>query len=129
MLCVPLGCIPGSKPSWSLRSVDAPIEPARLVIGEDGVSLVQGPRYVTVRFRDCEAMLAWPDGGRRLIGRDGFVVPVEPTLWAGGSFLTAMLDGAVSAERRIPMPERPAEAIPGPAVSRYERFRARIKRQ
>jgi zinc protease len=109
----------------TLRSADAPIDASRLVIGDEGVSFVHGPRYVTVSFGACEAMLAWPDGARRLIGRDGFVVTVEPTLWAGGSSLPSRLDAGVPADRIVPMPER--SDIPAARTSRYERIRARFR--
>lgn len=76
-------------------------------------------------------MLAWPDGARRLIGRDGFHLTVEPTLWARDVSLTARLDAGVPADRVVPMPRRPAEKIPKPGraqTSRYARVRARFKR-
>jgi zinc protease len=91
------------------------------------VSFVQGPRYLTVRFGECEVMLAWPDGARRLIGRDGFVVTVEPTLWTDGSSLPSRLDAGVPADRVVPMPERSAADIPAARTSRYERVRARFR--
>jgi zinc protease len=109
------------------RSADAPSNAARLIVGTEGVSMVRGPRYLTVRFRECEAMLAWPDGARKLIGRDGFFLTVEPTLWTHGASLPARLDAGVPAERVVPMPQRRAEDIPTPKTSRYERVRARFK--
>ncbi|MCO5973821.1 peptidase M16 family protein [Actinoallomurus soli] len=111
-----------------LRSADAPVDTERLIVGPDGVSRVQGSRRVTVRFSECEAMLAWPDGGRRLIGRDGFSLTVEPTLWAGGSSLAALLDDAVPAERIVPRPQRSPDRIPRPTTTRYQRVRARLLR-
>ncbi|MEV5749907.1 hypothetical protein AB0L00_18970 [Actinoallomurus sp. NPDC052308] len=112
-----------------LRSADAPVDGDRLVIGPAGVSLVQSPsRRVTVRFPECEAMLAWPDGARRLIGRDGFSLLIEPTLWIGGSSLAARLDEAVPADRVVPRPGRSPDRIPKPKASRYQRVRARLTR-
>jgi zinc protease len=112
-----------------LRSADAPIDTDRLIIGPAGISRVQSSsRRVTVRFPECEAMLAWPDGGRRLIGRDGFSLMIEPTLWAGGSFLAARLDEAIPADRIVPRPQRSFDRIPKPKTSRYQRVRARLMR-
>ncbi|MEV5707388.1 hypothetical protein [Actinoallomurus sp. NPDC052274] len=112
-----------------LRSADAPVDGERLVIGPAGVSLVQSAsRRVTVRFPECEAMLAWPDGARRLIGRDGFSLLIEPTLWIGGSSLAARLDEAVPADRIVPRPRRSPDRIPKPKASRYQRVRARLTR-
>lgn len=111
----------------ALRSTDAPVDSSRLIVGAEGVSLYRGPQPVTVRFRECEAMLAWPDGARKLIGRDGFSLTVEPTLWTRGASLPAQLDAGVPADRVVPMPRRPAEKIPVAKTGRYERIRARFK--
>ena len=110
-----------------LCSTDAPVDSSRLIVGAEGVSLFRGPQPLTVRFRECEAMLAWPDGARKLIGRDGFFLTVEPTLWTRGASLTAQLDAGVPADRVVPMPRRPAEKIPVAKTSRYERVRAWFK--
>ncbi|WP_141955338.1 peptidase M16 family protein [Actinoallomurus bryophytorum] len=117
----------GGVDGEALRSTNAPVDSSRLIVGADGVSLFRGPRPLTVRFRECEAMLAWPDGARRLIGRDGFLLTVEPTLWTRGASLTARLDAGVPADRVVPMPRRPAGEIPVARTSRYERVRARFK--
>jgi hypothetical protein len=74
-------------------------------------------------------MLAWPGGARRLYGRDGFSLQEEPTLWENGGIIPSALDGAVTADRMIPRPVRPAQRIPQPRTSRLERARARLKRR
>ncbi|MCO6009735.1 hypothetical protein NE236_32665 [Actinoallomurus purpureus] len=111
-----------------LYSTNAPVDSSRLVVAPEGVSLFRGPKPITICYRDCEAMLAWPDGARKLIGRDGFILMIEPALWAHGSSLTAQLDTGVPTDRVVPMPLRPAEAIPIAKTSPYERIRARFKR-
>ncbi|MEW2508025.1 hypothetical protein AB0878_46950 [Amycolatopsis sp. NPDC047767] len=87
-----------------------------LVVGADGCS-VQTPEGVsTVHFTSCAAMLAWPDGGRRLIGTDGRTVQVEPTLFAGLSpAVTATIDAAVGPHRTLPQAPRQPREIPSPA--------------
>ncbi|MGI8330123.1 hypothetical protein ACRYCC_09155 [Actinomadura scrupuli] len=120
---------PGTVDGRTLRSADAPIDRDRLIIGPEGVSLVHGPRYVTVKFSACEAMLAWPDGARRLYGRDGFSLHLEPTLWENGGSIPEALDRAVPADRVIPQQARSEDHIPQPRTSRLERARARLKRR
>ena len=86
-----------------------------LVIGDDGV-MTQGPEgRITVRFEDCVAMETWPDGARTLIGSDGFVVAMEPTLHGGLSLeWIEQVDAAVAAANHLPRPPRAPEQIPQP---------------
>lgn len=112
----------------TLRSVDFPVNRDRLIVGPSGITLIRGPMLITVRFEECEALLAWPDGARHLIGRDGFRVQVEPTLWHDGHTIPALIDAAVPQRRVVPRPQRPAEQIPQPQTSRRQRLRARWKK-
>ncbi|HEY3480388.1 MAG TPA: insulinase family protein, partial [Streptomyces sp.] len=83
-----------------------------LVVGADGCSLQTPEGVSTVRFADCAAMLAWPDGGRRLIGADGATVQVDPPLFTGVTpAVTAAIDAAVGPHRTLPQASR---AIPAP---------------
>jgi hypothetical protein len=59
-------------------------------------------------------MLAWPDGGRQLVGLDGIVVRVEPTLWQVDPRALAYLDSRVPPALVARMPVRAPEAIPQP---------------
>lgn len=107
-------------PAWS----DAPAQgqpipangdPERaLVIGPDGVSETVGGNPVTVAFADCQAMLAWPDGGRLLVGGDGISCGIEPTLYPLNPTAIGYLDERVPPELVVRMPARPADAIPAP---------------
>lgn len=86
---------------------------AHLAVGADGCSVQTSDGVSTVRFADCAAMLAWPDGGRRLIGLDGRTVQVDPTLFAGVTpAVTATIDAAVGPHRTLP---QPARSVPAPA--------------
>ncbi|GAA4922791.1 M16 family metallopeptidase [Actinoplanes utahensis] len=86
----------------------------RLIAGDAGVSRTGDDEIVTVRYAECAAVLAWPDGARRLIGHDGIQVQVEPTLFAGAGTVVREIDARLPAELRIPMPARDPDTIPAP---------------
>jgi predicted Zn-dependent peptidase len=84
-----------------------------IVIGDDGVMTRDAEGGTTVRFEDCLALETWPDGARTLIGSDGFVVHIEPTLHEGLDLETiASVDAAVASSNHVPRPARPPEQIP-----------------
>lgn len=109
-------------PPWSAAAVEGPSFPrvddpdVRLVLGAHGVSVVTPRGAVTVVFDECVAMTAWPDGARELVGRDGFRIRIEPTLYAGlGRWdLAQKVDTAVAVDRVVQMPARDPESIPQP---------------
>ncbi|GHJ45524.1 hypothetical protein Cs7R123_28660 [Catellatospora sp. TT07R-123] len=85
-----------------------------VAVGPDAVSFVRPDQCQTVRYDECAAMLMWPDGARRLIGTDGIVVHLEPTLWRLSGPGLGVLDQAVHPSRHIPMPARDPDSIPQP---------------
>ncbi|MCI4062089.1 hypothetical protein MRQ36_05720 [Micromonospora sp. R77] len=85
-----------------------------LRVGLDGVSYVGPGGPLTVRYAECAAMLAWPDGARRLIGNDAIAMHIEPTLFDLHPGAIGVIDQQVAADRRVPMPARPPEKIPQP---------------
>jgi zinc protease len=85
-----------------------------LTVGGDGVSLVCDGEPATVRFDRCAALLAWPDGARRLIGRDAIAVHFEPTLFPDGASVTAAIDAGVDPGSRVMLPPRDPQSIPVP---------------
>ncbi|WIM97196.1 insulinase family protein [Actinoplanes oblitus] len=87
----------------------------RLISGADGVSADDGETIATVRYDACAALLAWPDGGRQLIGEDAVVVRAEPGLYRRAHRVTAEIDARVPADRRIELAPREPAAIPRPA--------------
>ncbi|MCO8275772.1 insulinase family protein [Actinoplanes sp. TRM 88003] len=106
----------------SYRSRDTPDE--KLIVGAEGVSIVSDTNRVTVRFDDCVIMRAWPDGGRHLVGADGIVVFVEPTLYKGARDAVERLDASIPAAVRVEQPARdpgqipqPVQPVPGTAPS------------
>ncbi len=97
----------------------------RLVVGEGGVTLAVSEREpLTVPYRFCEAVLAWEDGSRRLLGADGFSVSVLPWEWHDGADAVALVDRAAPAELVIPMgpgegpPPELARPVPAPPPPR-----------
>jgi hypothetical protein len=85
----------------------------QLVVGAEGTSAVSASETATVRFATCAAMLAWPDGGRLLIGADGISVRVEPTLYPADGKPDG-IDERVPADIRIDMPARDPDQVPQP---------------
>jgi predicted Zn-dependent peptidase len=129
LLKVPPGASPewagfAAAPIWSRTAVTGKAYAAtetdgtsQLVIGPDGVTIARPGGPVTVRFADCQTMLAWADGGRQLIGSDGIVVPVEPTLWKVDTAALREIDARVSRSVTVYLPARDASAIPIPSVA------------
>ncbi|WP_189329250.1 insulinase family protein [Actinoplanes ianthinogenes] len=93
----------------------------RLVAGPDGVSVDDGESIASVRYDACAALLAWPDGGRQLIGEDAVVVRAEPALYRRAGRVTAEIDARVPADRRIDLAAREPAAIPRPPRTRWFR--------
>ncbi|MFF5291605.1 M16 family metallopeptidase [Paractinoplanes globisporus] len=84
-----------------------------LIVARGGVSLVQDENVATVRYADCVIARAWPDGARQLVGADGIVVRVEPTLFADGQRAIGAIDAATGPVR-VFQPPRAADDIPKP---------------
>ncbi|MCX5194922.1 insulinase family protein [Streptomyces sp. NBC_00249] len=90
-----------------------------LVVGEDGISLLDRGRPTTVAYEDCVLMQVYPDGGRHLVGGDGFTLTVEPTLFKFTEADLAPLDAGVPPASVMRMPPRAPELLPKP-VKRVE---------
>ena len=96
------------------RYVSRDNSPVSLIVGPHEVGMITPDGPVTVRYDRCAAQLVWPDGGRQLVGDDGLVVRVEPTLFILDGAATAMLDAGVPADAVVRMPARDPSAIPQP---------------
>jgi zinc protease len=123
LLMAPAGTVTGpdgwtAAPVGSVSAVSGRTHRARrnrglrLVHGADGVSVLDGDAVRTVHFDRCAGVLAWPDGGRRLIGDDAIAVPVEPALYRDGAAIVAAIDARTPAALRIVMPPRDPDTIP-----------------
>ncbi|WP_433793379.1 insulinase family protein [Actinoplanes sp. CA-252034] len=86
----------------------------RLISGDEGVGVTGHGVVAAVRWDSCAALLAWPDGGRRLIGEDAVTVRVEPTLYRGADRVVREVDARVPERLRIEMPPRDRDDIPQP---------------
>ncbi|GAA2620789.1 insulinase family protein [Paractinoplanes durhamensis] len=87
---------------------------SRLMVGPEGVSVVEEENLATVRYDECVLVRAWPDGGRQLVGADGIVVRVEPTLLKGGPAAVGRIDAAIPPGLRVDEPARNPGQIPKP---------------
>jgi hypothetical protein len=63
---------------------------------------------------DIVLLLAYGDGGRVLITRDGFEHAIEPTMYERGPYLVGAIDSMVPADLRVALPER--EDVPQPEL-------------
>jgi predicted Zn-dependent peptidase len=117
-----------AAPTGSTEVIDGVAYPAiaeprdRILVGAAGVSTISADgAKATVRFDDCAAMLAWPDGGRQLIGNDAIAVRIEPTLLRRGGRIR--IDDRVPAQVHVPMPPREPNEIPRPPrLGRFARL-------
>jgi predicted Zn-dependent peptidase len=89
-----------------------------LVIGHDGVSVVGPHAMATVFFASISVALAYPDGARHLVGTDGIVVRVEPTLYLMNPEAIGFIDARLRPEALVHLPARPADQIPQPRQTR-----------
>jgi hypothetical protein len=89
------------------RHVDWPAEPSTFATDGHTVERVSGLTASAMRVPEVVSVLAWRDGTRQLIGRDGSSLWMEPSEWRRGQDLTAKLDASIPAELRIPVPDRP----------------------
>ncbi len=110
--------------------IDAPIRQERLVYGLDGVSLLwPNAAHATVRYSELAAALCYDDGCVCLIGSDATAVTVEPTLWRDGQRVCRKILERVPAHLLLAQGSRPADAIPKPKTTAWQRFRASLTRR
>ena len=69
---------------------------------------------MTVRVGSTAVVLRWPDGRRQVVGADGAVVVVEPTLWVDGARAVAHVDAVWPGTLVVDRPARAAEQVPQP---------------
>jgi zinc protease len=94
------------------------VDPAhsRVIIGDEGASLVEGEMLATVRFDACAVALVWPDGAHHLVGADGIQVHLEPTMFHGLGAAIPSLDQHLPAGLRAEMTPREPKSIPQPRL-------------
>jgi zinc protease len=82
----------------------------RLVLGPEGVTLLDGGNAVTVRVSELVADLRWDGGSRELVDCDGNFVRFDPRRWRSAAKHLSALDSVVADSLVVPMgaePHRP----------------------
>jgi predicted Zn-dependent peptidase len=114
-------------PEWSADAVTGTVHRrrmrssaprgARLVLGEDGVSLHLGDdRWLTVRYAETIGLIEQGPGEYQLVGGDGFSVSICGRDWRGGAAVVDAVRAAVPAELQVRADPEDGDALPGPAV-------------
>ncbi|MFI5906136.1 insulinase family protein [Dactylosporangium sp. NPDC051541] len=86
----------------------------RIVIGPYGVGFERvGQPPVAIPFDQCAVSLAYPDGGRQLIGFDSLTIRVEPTMYPIPPHELARVDAAL-APVAVLLPPRDPKNVPVP---------------
>ncbi|MFG2037822.1 insulinase family protein [Dactylosporangium sp. NPDC048998] len=109
-----------AAPTASDRQVDGARFPSlddpavTLVVGALGVGLdVEGCPPCVVSYAECAIALAYPDGGRHLIGFDGLNVRIEPTIHPVPPEALRHIDASVAGVL-VRQPPRDPRQIPAP---------------
>ncbi len=116
-----------SFPGRKARSIDAPVEQSQLIYGSEGVSVrIPDGTQRAIRYAHLAGALLFDDGAVCLIGSDGGSITVEPTLWRGGMRICKAIREQVPADLILDQRSRPANAIPKPSTTAWQRLFARL---
>ncbi|MEV0284217.1 hypothetical protein AB0H36_08880 [Kribbella sp. NPDC050820] len=110
------------------KHIGSPVAKAMLTVGRSGAHVDTTTNRISASYDELAAVVAYPDGGRMLIRRDGYQLPIEPALWKDGQQAVATVDAAVPAALRVPMPAREPDAIPQSSVTRRDKAAYWLKR-
>jgi zinc protease len=105
-----------------------PVTKGRLTIADHAAQLITQQGATSARYDQLAAVVAYPDGGRQLIRRDGYQVLIEPGYWKDGQQAAMAVDAATSPLLRIPMPARAPDEIPRSTVTRWDKVAHWVKR-
>lgn len=103
------------------KHIGSPVAKAMLTVGHSGAHVDTTTNKISASYDELAAVVAYPDGGRMLIRRDGYQLPIEPALWKDGQQAVATVDAAVPAALRVPMPAREPDEIPQSSVTRQDK--------
>lgn len=107
-----------------IRSRGARAKRERLVHAADGVGVRSDDgSQVTVRYSQLAAALTYEDGCVCLIGYDGAMVTVEPTLWRNGARVCREILERVPDDLLLDRGSRSMDAIPKPSARALRRSR------
>ncbi|GAA1575683.1 MULTISPECIES: hypothetical protein [Kribbella] len=107
----------GAETGQHFRPAGWPVTKGRLTVGRDSARIKTPTSETSATFDQLAVVVAYPDGGRHLIRRDGYQVPIEPAQWKNGRQATLAVDAATSPALRVPMPDRDAATIPRSSVT------------
>lgn len=108
------------------RSVDWPASADRLSIGPDRIELSAGKVARAVETSEVAGLFVFEDGGRYVIGRDGWGLHFVPEAWHNWPEAVAQLDALVPPELRMPHPAR--EGVGHQRLRRARRWRLGLRR-
>lgn len=111
---------PGSKSTPTgqrFKPAGWPVVKGELTVGRSSAHLEVGAARTSAQYDELAILVAFPDGGRQLIRRDGYQLQIEPACWRNGQQAVAAVDAAVSSGLKVPMPPRDPEDIPRSPVT------------
>jgi hypothetical protein len=106
---LPQVTFPESRPQGTGEKhshVNWPADMTTFSVDEHVAERVTGTVSRSMRLRDVVALLAWRDGARHLIGRNGDVLELEPREWARSQELTKAVDAAIPVDLHLAMADR-----------------------
>ncbi|MFI7060287.1 hypothetical protein ACIBL3_04835 [Kribbella sp. NPDC050124] len=110
------------------KHLGRPVAKAVLTVGRSGAHVDTTRGETSASYDELAAVVAFPDGGRLLIRRDGYQLPIEPALWKNGQQAVAAVDAATAVALRVPMPAREPDEIPRSSVTRWDKAAYWLKR-
>lgn len=94
-----------------------PVTKAELTVGRKAAQIETPSGETSASYDELAAVVAYPDGGRQLIRRDGYQVQIEPAHWRNGHQAVAVVDAAVPPDLCVTMPAREPDEIPRSSVT------------
>lgn len=102
----------GPTPGQEFRSINWPADRTRLTVGPAGVQVHDDGRRLAVCLEDSVGTLAYSDGKRVVLSRDGWNLAVDPADWHDGAKAVRLLDEHVPGDLLLPQPDQ--DWGPGP---------------
>ncbi|TCC40174.1 hypothetical protein E0H92_00190 [Kribbella speibonae] len=94
-----------------------PVVDGDLTVGPSSAQIETGSAETSASYDDLAVVVAYPDGGRHLVRRDGCQLHIEPACWRNGQQAVEAVDAAVPSALQVLMPPRDPEGIPRSAVT------------
>ncbi|MDX2972839.1 M16 family metallopeptidase [Kribbella solani] len=115
-----LGEAPSSKAvptGQRFKPAGWPVVKGELTVGRNSAHIDTDNGRTSAVYEDLAALVAYPDGGRQLIRRDGYQLRLEPAIWKNGPQAVTAVDAAIPPTLKIPMPPRDPDHIPQSQVT------------